>query len=214
MMYSIKGTIILLFEDTLCIENNGITWEIHISHQSYLLFAQYDIANQSDVCKVYTWLHVSDKGMNLYGFYTLAERSVFLTLLKVDGIGPKAAIKILSHSSPELLIAYIKSHDTQSLSSLPGIGIKKASKILLALENVYISANIDGTTVSSTSTSSKFSHNQVDIINGLVKMGYTRQEVEQVMQNVLKDISFQTEERDEGTLMHTLILSLEKKFKV
>lgn len=225
MIYSIKGTIVVLQEGTLCIENNGMTWELGISLHSFQSLSAIMQASkmpestkqtstkqestQSDISQtsVYTYLHANDKGMHLYGFYSLAERSVFLTLLKVSGIGPKAAIKILSHTTPELLMGFIKNQDTKALSKISGIGAKKASAILLALEGVYISSQSLVTKDGEQATSKEMGA-YADIINGLIKMGYDKYAIDNEVEQMKKE-GVDMDTIDEGILMHTIIKRLE-----
>lgn len=205
-MYSIKGNIIMLNTDMLCIENNGIAWELHISINTYEFFLPYiktEQSSQNHEVKVYTWLHVTDKGIGLYGFHSLAERSIFLTLQKVSGIGPKAAVKILSSTAPETLISLIKQQDTKSLSKIPGIGQKKAGAILLTLEGVYIAPHSQQGEYPS-DEQGEFK----DIINGLIKMGYERTLINAALEALLQEDS-ELRRREEGLIMHKIITNME-----
>ena len=220
MMYSIKGTIVVLQEGMLCIENHGITWELCISlhafqslsplHSDHIASGNVTLGNEQPMneTNIYTYLHANDKGMHLYGFYSLAERSVFLTLQKVAGIGPKAAIKILSHTTPELLMGFISNQDTKSLSKIPGIGAKKASAILLALEGVYISPQ---STIEQEAVKKEISREvmgaNADIINGLIKMGYEKNAIDRAIEYIKHET--QDADMDEGLLMHNIIKRLE-----
>lgn len=215
MIYSVCGIIIALSEETVCIEQNGITWEIFISKNSFLHFNEVH-NNQSDgnPIRVYTCLQANDKGISLYGFYSLAERSVFITLLKVNGIGPKVAIRILSHSTPELLIQYIQLNDVQSLGKIPGIGSKKASKILLALEGVYVVPHsLEKKRVANNDSSveniafNTLTQNEKDVVNGLLKMGYR---LDAIMNTIDKIVLENKDDNiDEGVLMRNIIMNLE-----
>ncbi|MBS7262692.1 MAG: Holliday junction branch migration protein RuvA [Eubacteriales bacterium] len=84
--------------------------------------------------KLYTYFKVSEEAMNLYGFYTKAERDMFIRLLSVSGIGPKAGISILSTLSVTDLAIALVTDDIKSLSAVPGIGKKTAQRLILELK--------------------------------------------------------------------------------
>lgn len=180
---------------------SGITWEIYISSHSKEYFTSY--YNDALPIHIYTWIHHSEKDLVLYGFYSLAERSVFLTLLKVSGIGPKMAIKILSHKNPETILSYIKEKNVDLLAKIPGIGNKKASKILLTLEGTYIPTPlVDDTTASN--EKSETPHG--DIVDALIHMGYSKENIHKLLSQEMPSSFF---EREEGEILKELIIRLE-----
>ncbi len=126
MIHSITGIITIIDSDYVHICVNGIEYGLCVSLQSrerLLPFLRKE-------CKVFTFLHISDRHVELYGFALQSEKNLFLSLQKVEGIGPKAALRILSHTNPQQFMDYVQSHDIKGLSTLPGVGKKKASKIL------------------------------------------------------------------------------------
>ena len=107
---------------------SGIEWGIEATENAII-----HSAAAGGPVKVYTYLHHREDQMTLYGFHTVEERSVFLELIKVSGIGPKQAMRMLSGIGIEELIRALDAGDTDRLSLLPGIGKKTAAKIVLAL---------------------------------------------------------------------------------
>jgi Holliday junction DNA helicase RuvA len=129
MINSLTGKITFKSTDILHILNNGIEWEILTSCTS--LNKWPGIGKEA---KVFTYLHHKDDQMKLYGFFSEEERNLFLDLLKVDTVGPRLSIKILSGISAADFIKALNDEDIITLSGVPGLGKKTAQKIILALK--------------------------------------------------------------------------------
>ena len=129
MFNSISGTLTGKTAESIYIETNGIEWEVFVSALSADRFG-----TAGSTVRVYTWLYHREDQMRLFGFLTPAERSLFLDLTKVDGIGPKQALKILSGLDSGALEAALEAGDVARLQSIPGIGKKTAQKMVLALK--------------------------------------------------------------------------------
>jgi Holliday junction DNA helicase RuvA len=112
----------------LFIENNGIEWDITMPDSSMAR-----LASVGAQARIFVYLHHRDDQMKLFGFAAAEERTLFLELLKVEGVGPRQAIKILSGGTIEQFVARLDEGDADALAQLPGIGKKTAQKIVLAL---------------------------------------------------------------------------------
>jgi len=129
-MYSfIKGAVVEKNENLVVIENNGIGYEFLVSNAT--LDNVGPIHNQ---VKMHTYYYVREDQAVLYGFYSLEEKNMFLKLIKVNGIGPKMAITILSGVSISDLALSIITGDTVLLSKVKGVGKKTAERIILELK--------------------------------------------------------------------------------
>ena len=84
---------------------------------------------------LYTHLNVREDALDLYGFYTQAERTAFQMLIGVSGVGPKSALAVLSDMTPDQLSLAVASGDAKSLRNAPGIGPKVAQRIILELKD-------------------------------------------------------------------------------
>ena len=115
-------------------------------------------------CRIFTWLYHREDQMKLYGFYDERRRSTFLELLKVDGVGPKGALKIMSGISQDDLEKALENEDLSRLEAVPGLGKKTAQKMLLSLKGKLISSIKPGTGISGYS----------DLVESLANMGYER----------------------------------------
>lgn len=130
-MYAyIIGVITQKEEGKIALENNGIGYEINVSN---LTLNSFTYENQP--VKIYTYLVVREDDMSLYGFASLEEKSMFLKLISVGGIGPKMAIGILSEISLSGLMSAIASEDLKTLCKVKGLGKKTAERLILELKD-------------------------------------------------------------------------------
>ena len=131
-MYSyIKGICADIGEGFAVVDNNGIGYEIFVSNTA-LTYLRIGAE-----CKLYLYQIVREDELSLYGFSSVLEKSMFLKLIAISGVGPKMALAILSAVNVQNLANAIVSGDYKSLSTIKGIGKKTAERIILELkENV------------------------------------------------------------------------------
>ena len=132
MIGYIKGTVAELSADRLILENGGIGYEILVP--ASVLDAGI---RQGQELKVYTYLHVREDALQLFGFQSRDELQTYRLLLGVSGIGPKAAIGILSAMSVDTLRFAVLSDDAAAIAKAPGIGKKTAQKLILELKDKF-----------------------------------------------------------------------------
>jgi len=130
MLNYISGVLDSVELNSIVVEAGGVGYEISVSQK--LLST---IGKVGEKVRVYVYLSVKDDGAFLFGFCDKAERSMFLRLITISGIGPKLALSILSGISPLELSRCIANGDSKSLSSLKGIGKKTAERIILELRD-------------------------------------------------------------------------------
>lgn len=131
-MYAyIKGIITEISDSSITVEAGGIGYEVYVSAYSASFFT---IGKE---CTVFTYLAVSDDGATLFGFSSKEEKSLFIKLINVNGIGPKGAITILGGMSAKDLISYIISGNSAAISSIKGIGKKTAERIIIELKDKF-----------------------------------------------------------------------------
>lgn len=129
MFYYLKGTVGHLAPSLAVIDCGGVGYACRTT--SYTLSA----LRVGEPGKLYTHLHVREDAMELYGFASENERSCFQMLIGVSGVGPKAALSILSATTPEGLAASIITGDEKALTVAQGIGKKIAQRIILELKD-------------------------------------------------------------------------------
>lgn len=166
----LSGTIQSLGQNKCVVDTHGIGWFLTVSAKT-----AGRLSGQKEA-KVYTFLNMgsSDRAvMELFGFATEEERSFFEMLISISGIGPKAAISILSALDPEELTMCVLSGDAKALTAAQGIGMKGAQKIILELKdkvakNTTAAAPMTSGTVQSGTDLS-------EAVNALVVLGYQPQ---------------------------------------
>lgn len=129
MFYYVKGTVAHIAPYLAVIDCGGVGYACRTTNNtlSYL--------EKGKVATLYTYLHVREDIFDLYGFATEEERNCFELLISVSGVGPKAALSILSATSPEGLAMSIITGDEKALTVAQGIGKKIAQRIILELKD-------------------------------------------------------------------------------
>ena len=137
--------------------------------------------------KVYTFLNVGDGIFDLYGFATLNELNSFKLLLGVSGVGPKAALAVLSSGTPETLAMAIVTGAETALTAAPGIGKKIAQRIILELKDKMSKETAGGLDFSGgrgTPAAPLFSNKASEAAQALAVLGYSTQEAAQALKGV------------------------------
>ena len=130
-MYNyIIGKVVQAMGNTLVLENNGIGYEIGVSGNTL-----YDVCNIGSTAKIYTYLYVREDTFALYGFSTLGEKTLFLRLIEISGVGPKLAMQILSGMDLNSLSIAIATGDIKTLSKIKGLGKKTAELIVVSIRD-------------------------------------------------------------------------------
>lgn len=189
-----KITGLLRFKnDFLChIEIQGLEWEILISRQTSLL-----LPVPEDTASLFLILIHKEDQMNLYGFASDMERDLFRSLLKVNGVGPKQAIRILSFLKPEDLIKLLQTEQLEIISKIPGVGLKTAQKILLTLKGKLV-FNIPETPSLVT-----------DITEALGEMGFDKKRASKTIENLLEqyaDAGLSKEQLEQEIFKQAIVL--------
>ena len=138
--------------------------------------------------RLLTYMQVREDGVDLFGFYTTEELDMFKMLISVSGVGPKAAVSILSLMTPEKLAIAIANEDVKGISKAPNVGAKTAGRIILDLKDkvakafpTFESAVTD--TISTESVANR-SGKMSDAQAALLSLGYSRQEISSALAKV------------------------------
>lgn len=202
MFNSITGTITAKFPKQLFLESNGIEWDISMPDSNLEV-----VGNVGNSAKVFTYLQHTENAMCLFGFSSSEERSIFFDLLKVDGVGPKGAVKIMSSVNSERLNEILESGDVGLLEKIPGVGKKTAGKMMLALK---------GKLTLSSNNNSSFKPNASnpfqDVILSLVTMGYDKKLAEEKVSELLSvsenDLAGKSQKEKEDYIFRKAIMAL------
>ena len=129
MISHIKGTLEEKFGNSVIIDVHGVGYELTVTAPDF------ESLNLGDEVKLYAYHKLSETDESLYGFTSLAAKKLFELLISVNGVGPKAAISILSLSSPEEVRNAIANADSAFGSKAPGVGKKSAERVIVDLRD-------------------------------------------------------------------------------
>ncbi|MBP1925022.1 Holliday junction DNA helicase RuvA [Sedimentibacter acidaminivorans] len=182
MISFIKGEIVKKGLDYLIVENNGIGYFINTS------FSTLNMVKEGEKLLIYTYMHVREDILSLFGFLKQEEIDMFKKLISVSGVGPKAGLSILSTYDTNTIKAIILKDDSTKMSKVPGIGKKTASKIILELKDkvgTIESLDKDDYLLDEyVSTTSSDKESSSDVINALVALGFTQFEAKKALENI------------------------------
>lgn len=186
MIGFLRGRVIEQTFESVMMDVNGVGYELCCSTQTLddLLF-QGDAKQES---QVWVFTHLREDALALYGFSTPFEKKMFLSLLKVNGIGPKMAIKILSATQLSQLVEMIDEGNVKGLSSLPKVGKKTAEQMILTLKGQLVLEESDSGKKAKAAGANGV---QAEIISALVNLGFRAGDVEKVVETMPKDIDLQ-----------------------
>ena len=158
---------------------NGIGYEVQISLNTYSRI------QDMESCKLLTFLQIKEDAHTLYGFFEEAERSLFLLLISVSGVGAGTARMMLSSLQPEDVQRAIMMENEKMLESVKGIGGKTAKRIILELKDKIAKHKDSGTGVHLSAVANNTIHE--DALNALVTLGIARNMADAAIQRVMKN---------------------------
>ena len=172
MLSYIIGEVAEISADTVVIENNGIGFNIKTSAMTI-----DSLPPVGDMVRIYTYLHVREDAMQIFGFLSKDELEVFKLLLNVNGIGPKGALGILSAISTDDLRFAVLSADVNLIKSCPGVGAKTAQKLIIELKDKLRLEDAFEMAVNNNNKKNTVQDNTVIVMNeaveALVSLGYS-----------------------------------------
>ncbi len=185
MFYYISGNPAHIEPNFAVLDVGGIGYKLTISTTTYESIPRMS----QEPVRLYTHLAVREDDIELFGFYTLAELSSFRMLITVSGVGPKAAISILSTLSPEKFALAVCTDDKKAIAKASGIGPKTAARVILELKDKMIKET--GGEISAGSTiientvgnRSKLS----EAIDALIVLGFSRSEAMATLKEIDAD---------------------------
>lgn len=139
MLYNLKGKLTVSAADFIVVECGGVGFKCFTT-----LNTVQNIGKTGDEVNVFTYLAVREDAMDLYGFASHAELDAFKLLISVSGIGPKAAVAILSELTPDRLAVCIAAGDTKAITAAQGVGKKTAERVVLELKDKMAGIAVSG----------------------------------------------------------------------
>ncbi|HHW46994.1 MAG TPA: Holliday junction branch migration protein RuvA [Clostridiaceae bacterium] len=184
MFAYIKGTLVCKCSDYLIVEANGIGYKVFTS-----ISTLESAGRVGEQVKLYTYLYVREDAIVLYGFLTQEELGMFELLISVTGIGPKAAISLLSYISPSKFGLAVITGDTKTLTKAPGIGKKTAQRIILELQDKIKKEQFtlpDGES-GKEDVPEKYNSTMSEAVSALMVLGYSGAEASRAVSKVYSD---------------------------
>lgn len=178
MINYLKGTVIDSEGEALSVFTNGLGYEVYVSAQHLA----ETLPGENIELWIYT--HVREDQLVLFGFRTKAEKQLFLSLNKVNGIGPKVAIRILGAAPLSLILQMIDAGDVAGLSKLPKVGKKTAETIILELRGKLVQLEAE--------KQNKAFAARAEIVSALVNLGFKSADVEKAVASMGADTDMQT----------------------
>lgn len=168
MIGLLRGTLLLKQPPDLLLDVNGVGYEVQASMTTF-----YDLPELHAEVTLYTHFVVREDAQLLYGFSSQTERELFRQLLKVNGVGPKMALAIVSGMSPPEFHQVIHTSDINRLSRIPGVGKKTAERLVIELRD-RLPKSADTADVNSTPqpVALQASSASDEAINALLALGY------------------------------------------
>lgn len=188
MIYSLTGRLIHKQNGVAVVECAGVGYSCQTTNQTLSRL-------NSDTVTLFTYMHITENSLDLFGFATREELELFKMLISVSGVGPKAALAVLSEYSPDRLILFIASGDAKMITKAQGVGPKLAQRIVLELKDKAAKQLPSGVIAApddifaSNSEKSVGTDNISEAIGALVSLGYNRSEAVQALSSVNPSLS-------------------------
>jgi Holliday junction DNA helicase RuvA len=176
MIAHLKGSVFSQTEDSIVLDVAGVGYEIHLSTQTL-----EKIATLPSPLSLIIYTVVREDSITLFGFLSQREKTLFLRLISVSGIGPKLAMNILSGIHSEDLIAAIHREDLVRLTAIPGVGKKTAERMIVELKDKLL--NLLGNDAAPR-IKIKQTPLTEDVLSALLNLGYNRNEIEKTFERI------------------------------
>jgi holliday junction DNA helicase RuvA len=174
MIGHIEGQLLEVYDNVILVAVGGVGYELEVTHNVLAT-----LPGRGKGLKLFTHFVVREDLQQLYGFASRAERDLFRVLIRASGMGPRLGVTLLSTVSPAELAASVRDGDADVLMRVPGIGRKKAERLLLELEG-KLPASLEAAPVRSSTAASRA---VTDAEGALVSLGYRPAEAAQLIQS-------------------------------
>jgi Holliday junction DNA helicase RuvA len=182
MIGRIKGALLTKQPPELLVDVQGVGYEMEAPMSTF-----YQLPSLGDEVVLHTHLVVREDAQLLYAFYSIAERRLFRDLIRINGVGPKLALTILSGISAQDFARAVQERDAAALTGLPGVGKKTADRLIVELRDKLsddIAPIADGTLTSAGSNQAYQASPVSDAVSALTALGYKAQEASRMVRGV------------------------------
>ena len=179
MIGQLKGQIISKNPPEVLLEVGGIGYELLCPMSTF-----YQLDNSSEDTLLYTHLSIKEDSHTLFGFISKDEKSMFRELIRVNGVGPKGALAILSHLSVSSLVDCIISEDADLLAKTPGIGKKTALKLIVELQDRLDKVELVDASTSTMGHKTSYNPNAKQALAALQSLGFKTKEANKMVSSI------------------------------
>ena len=185
MIGHLKGQIISKNPPEILLEVSGIGYELLCPMSTF-----YELGNLNDEILLFTHLSIKEDAHTLFGFISKDEKNIFRELIRVNGVGPKVALAILSHLAVPSLIECIANEDSDLLAKTPGIGKKTALKLIVELQDRLSKVELTSSSISNNAFQKSSNPNTQQAIEALQSLGFKTKEANNMVSKIEdKDLS-------------------------
>jgi len=188
MIGQLKGQIISKNPPEVLLEVGGIGYELLCPMSTF-----YQLDNSSEDTLLYTHLSIKEDSHTLFGFISKDEKNMFRELIRVNGVGPKVALAILSHLSVPSLVDCIMSEDADLLAKTPGIGKKTALKLIVELQDRLDKVELVNASTSTMGHKTSYNPNAKQALAALQSLGFKTKEANKMV-SAIDDKDLTTEQ--------------------
>jgi len=171
MFYYLNGTITVLDTGLAVVDCGGVGYACHTTNYT---LSKLQVGKQA---KLYTYCNIKEDAFDIYGFSTREELNCFERLLGVGGVGPKAALAILSVVTPDQFLLAVMTQDEKTLTMAQGVGKKMAQRILLELKDKLAPAQLELSGAQMESAAPVRGSKTAEATAALASLGYSQQEI-------------------------------------
>ena len=194
MIGRLQGTLIEKKPPLLLIDVNGVGYEVNASMQTF-----YQLPQEGQTATLHIHMVVREDAQQLFGFLEKRERALFRSLIKVNGVGPKLALTILSGVEPTAFVHCVLNGDAASLVKLPGVGKKTAERLIIEMRDRLSDWHEGEGSIDSASGAALLSNTQAvtldslgtpakqDAVSALIALGYKPQEATRLVSKVYEE---------------------------
>lgn len=177
MYYYIKGTLVQKSDNYIVVDANGVGYMIYTS-----LNSMENAGEVGEKITIYTYLHVREDVMDLFGFTTIEEKNMFMQLISVSGVGPKAALSILSVTTPAKFAVAVITNDVKTITKASGVGPKMAQRVILELKDKMKTDELEIDLEDE--SDNILSDNRSEAISALVVLGYSLNDAQKAVKGI------------------------------
>lgn len=184
MISFLSGKILEKASNTVIVDVNGIGYEVTVPLSTY-----YELGEKGDQVELRIYTYVREDTLQLYGFKSRREKSLYLKLLSVQGIGAKSGIAMLSGMNADEIILAIRTDDLARLTSIPGVGRKTAERMVIELRDKLDGIGVSELPRTSETESGVESGNEAfeDALSALVNLGYQPKSAKSALRTAVDD---------------------------